>query len=107
MEECRVMCSSESFQELCHGRRQTVINLVARSPKSVSSCFRQSVNLEYGIIGGNMLKCNISVPAYRGETRCVAKLMSETAAFFLLLTANQTNLITQLASLFRQRMDMQ
>lgn len=61
--ELGVVGGSQALQELLHGRREPVVNLVPGSPERVSSRRGQRVDLEHGVIRGHRLKRDVRVPA--------------------------------------------
>lgn len=97
----------QALQHGPHGRRQAVVDLVARRPQRVASGGRQRVNLEHGVVGGHRLKRDVCVPSCRCEPRDVAELVGQAAAFLLLLGADDGDLVAQLAALFCQGVDME
>lgn len=61
-EVCRIMDSSESFEESFVGRTESIICFVCRCPKSVSTRFtRESVDLEDRIITRSLLKGDTTI----------------------------------------------
>lgn len=100
------MGSRQTFQHGLQGRWQTVIDLVARGPQGVASGGRQGVDLEHGVVGRDGLERDIGVPTGRGEPADVGELVGQAAALLLLLAADDWDLVTQLATFFRQGVDM-
>lgn len=65
------------------------------------------MDLEHSIVGWDALEADVCVPACGRESTHVAELVCETTALLLLLAANDTDLVAQLASFFCQGMDME
>lgn len=65
------------------------------------------MDLEHGVVGGDALETDVCVPACGRESTHVAELVCKTAAFLLLLAADDTDLVAQLAPFFCEGMDME
>lgn len=64
------------------------------------------MDLKHGVVGRNSLEADIAVPASRRKPTDIAQLVREAAAFLLLLTADDADLVAQFTALLRQRVDM-
>lgn len=62
--------------------------------------------LEHGVVGGNLLKGDIGVPARACKPADIAELVGEPAALLLLLAADNADLVSELAALLRQGVDV-
>lgn len=93
VKETRIMHRRTPFQQLRNLRRQPLINLIPTRPKRITPGLRQRVDLQHGVVRGYALEGDIGVPACRCETRDVAELVRETAAFLLLFGAYHADLV--------------
>ena len=65
------------------------------------------MDFQDSIVRRDRLKCNISMPTIAGEFAWLSQLVHcRRSAFLLLHTANDANLITELAARFRDGMDV-
>ena len=64
------------------------------------------MDLEHRIIGRNRFETDVGVPACAGEAAYIRELMREAAAFLLLLTADDADLITELGPFFCKGMNV-
>ena len=94
MKERGIVRSCQSLQEPRHLRRETIVHLIARSPQRVAAGLRQRVDLQHRVVGGDIFKGDVGMPADGGEATCVAELVSESATLLLLFAADYTDLVT-------------
>lgn len=64
------------------------------------------MDFQHGIVRGYTLERDIGMPASTGKPSNIAELMRETAAFLLLLAADDADLIPELTAGFSQWMHM-
>lgn len=100
VKETRIMRRRQALQELCHLRGQAVVDLVPRRPQRIAAGLRERVDLQHGVVGGDALEADVGMPAHRGEPAGIAELVGEAATFFLLLAADDADLVTKLAAFF-------
>lgn len=100
------MRSRQAFQHGPQGRGQSIVDLVAARPQGIAPRGRQGVDLEHGVVGGHRLERDVGVPARRGEAAHVGELVGETAALFLLLGADDADLVAELAAFFGKGVDV-
>lgn len=65
------------------------------------------MDLEHGVVGRHGLKGDIGVPSCGGEARDITELVGQTAAFLLLLGADDGDLVAQFAAFFCQGVDVE
>lgn len=73
---------------------------------SVTTGRGEGVDLQHCVVRGDGLERDIGVPAGAGETAHVAQLVCEAASLLLLLAADNANLVTELATLLGQGVDV-
>lgn len=65
------------------------------------------MDLEHSIVGWNRLKSDVCMPSYTRISRGIGQLMRESTTLLLLLTGDDTDLISQFTTFFGQWMDME
>ena len=64
------------------------------------------MDLQHGVIRWNRLKREIGMPPNASESACVVELVGKSTPFLLLFAADHTDLVAELAALFRKRVNM-
>lgn len=105
-EERGVVRRRQPLQQRAHGRREPVVDFVARGPQRVTACRGEGVDLEHRVVGRDRLERYVCVPARGGEARDVCQLVRQAAALLLLLGADDRDLVAELAAFLRQGVDV-
>lgn len=79
----------------------------SKSAYSISATLGQRVDFQHGIVRWHLFERYITMPSRTCKTADVAQLMGQAAALLLLFAGNDRDLITQLAALLGQGMDVQ
>ena len=85
LEMFRIMHGSKPFEKLLKFRTEFVVSFIRRSPKSISSRFRKSVDFQDGIITGRFLECDATIS--RGIDMGLLRVPSGTGKFREIIVA--------------------
>ena len=87
-----------------YDRQHTLLTLLFLAVTyRIAPSLGQGVNLQHGVVRRHWLKRYVCVPSHARESARVAQLMRQTTSLFLFFRTDDTDLVAQLTSLFRER----